>query len=166
MRAIKGREKLLQLGFTLSPRAGRQSRRVSAVGEADFAEDIALVLDLMQKAQAPQCRKHVQNDWPADQLNMKINTKDGTILAVREDFRYLHSHINSTGKDFRVRKAPGWKACQNLQKIWRSMMPDRLKQALFGASVESILLNGSESEAWTVTKTQKRLNLMDVTLTC
>ena len=92
MRAIKGREKLLQLGFTLSLRAGRQSRRVSAAGEADFAEDIALVLDLMQKAQAPQCKKHVHKDWPADQLNMKINTKEGTIVAVREDFLCAFSH--------------------------------------------------------------------------
>ncbi len=48
-RTIMGSEELL--GFTLSP---RQSRRVSAVVETDFdfADDIALVSDSVQKAQA------------------------------------------------------------------------------------------------------------------
>ena len=47
----------------------------------------------------------------------------------------------------RVRKAHAWRALHDLKNIWHSAMPDDLKRAIFMASVESILLYGSE--AWT-----------------
>ena len=80
----------------------------------------------------------------------KITTKNGTILAVKEDFKYLGSYISSTEKDIRVRKANAWRALHDLKHIWQSAMPDGLKRAIFMASVESILLYGSE--AWTFTE--------------
>ena len=70
------------------------------------------------------------------------------MLAVKEDFKYLGSYISSTEKDIRVRKA-----LHDLKNIWHSAMPDDLKRAIFMASVESILLYGSE--AWTLTAVQE-----------
>ena len=72
----------------------------------------------------------------------KITTKNGTILAVKEDFKYLGYYISST-------EAHAWIALHDLKNIWHSAMPDDIKRAIFMASVESILLNGSE--AWTLT---------------
>ena len=83
----------------------------------------------------------------------KITTINGTILAVKEDFKYLVSYISSTEKDIRVRKAYAWKALHDLKNIWHCAMPDYLKRAIFMASVESILLYGSE--AWTLTAVQE-----------
>ena len=83
----------------------------------------------------------------------KITTKNGTILAVKEDFKYLGSYISSTEKDIWVRKAHAWRALHDLKIIWHSAMPDDLKRAIFMASVESILLYGSE--AWTLTAVQE-----------
>jgi hypothetical protein len=83
----------------------------------------------------------------------KITTKIGTTLAVKEDFKYLGSYISSTEKDIRVRKAHAWRALHDLKNISHSAMPDDLKSAIFMASVESILLYGSE--AWTLTAVQE-----------
>ena len=50
-----------------------------------------------------------------------------------------------------VRKAKAWAACHQLKNIWKSDMRRELKVRLFQATVESVLLYGSET--WTVTKT-------------
>ena len=54
----------------------------------------------------------------------------------------------SSIKDFEVMKAIAWKACHKLKKIWKSTM---LKIRIFRATIEIILLYGSET--WTITKT-------------
>ena len=60
-------------------------------------------------------------------------------------------------KDFKIRKALAWQACNALGKIWRSNLDNNLKVRLFRAAVESILLYGAET--WTLTlKQQQRLD--------
>ena len=127
----------------------------------DFADDIALVSDSVEKAQALLLSVEGECQKMGLQLNAKktevmtfnindkakITTKNGTILAVNEDFKNLGSYISSTEKDIRVRKAHAWRALHDVKNIWHSAMPDELKRAIFMASVESILLYGSE--AWT-----------------
>ena len=85
----------------------------------DFADDIALVSDSIEKAQALLLSVEGECQKMGLQLNAKktevmtfnfnekakITTKNGTILAVKEDFKYLGSYISSTEKDIRVRKA-------------------------------------------------------------
>ena len=78
---------------------------------------------------------------------------NGTILAVKEDFKYLGSYISSTEKDIRVGKAHARRALHDLKNMWHSAMSDDLKRAIFMASVESILLYGSE--AWALTAVQE-----------
>ena len=73
----------------------------------------------------------------------KITTKNGTILAVKEDFKYLGPYISSTEKDIRVRKAHAWSALHDLKNITHSAMPGDLKRTIFMTSLESILLYGS-----------------------
>ena len=68
------------------------------------------------------------------------------------DFVCLGSRIDIAGHDFKVRKAKG------LKKIGKSAMRKDLKIRLFKATVESILLYGSETK--TVTETlAKRIDV-------
>ena len=59
-------------------------------------------------------------------------------------------------KDFTVRKAIAWDACNKLDKIWLSNVSDKLKTQVFRTIVEPVLLYGSET--WTLTtRLEKRL---------
>ena len=158
-----------QLGFTINP---GKSRRVRPVIQTDFAfvDDIALGSDSVEKAQALLLSVEGECQKMGLQLNAKktevmtftindkakITTKNDTILPVKEDvkylgsyissdFKYLGSYISSTEKDIRVRKAHAWRALHDLKNVWHCAMPDDLKRAIFMASVESILLYGSDA---------------------
>ena len=61
--------------------------------------------------------------------------------------KYLGSYIMNSEKDFKIRKALAWIACNKLEKIWRSNIQNNLKLNLFRSTVEPILLYGSET--WT-----------------
>ena len=74
--------------------------------------------------------------------------------VTKKNFKYLGSWMESLEKDFDVRKALAWSSCHKLQKIWNSTLSRRMKVRLFTATVESVLLYGSE--AWTITKALKK----------
>ena len=160
--AINGREE--HLGFTINP---RRSRRVGPVmvTDLDFADDIALVSDTACQAQelldrvedAARVGLHMNAKKTQcmvfnhqDDVTIKIST--GAILDVVEDFKYLGSWTQSSSKDISTRKG-----CNKLAKIWKSNLPRPSKIKLFQATVESILLYGSET--WTVTT--KIRNILD-----
>ena len=85
---------------------------------------------------------------------VNINARDGTPIKVVPNFKYLGAWTESTEKDFAVRKALAWSACHKLRKIWSSLLPRKLKLRSFVATVESVLLYGSE--ALTITKTLQK----------
>ncbi|WP_143215098.1 reverse transcriptase domain-containing protein, partial [Acinetobacter baumannii] len=132
------------------------------ITDLDFADDIGLVSDTAEKgrklllAVERECRK------VGLQLNAKktkvmafntddaaVSTKDGTVLEVVDDFKYLGAYIGSTEKELKLRRALAWSALHSMKKVWRSNLSDNLKRRLFVATVESILLYGTE--AWTLT---------------
>ncbi|CAH1244381.1 Hypp7291 [Branchiostoma lanceolatum] len=82
------------------------------------------------------------------QVPVCLRTHEGTALEKVEDFRYLGFHIESTSKDINSRKAAAWRACNKLEKIWKSDLPRKLKIRLFLSTVESVLLYSCE--AWMV----------------
>ncbi|KAI8481133.1 hypothetical protein Bbelb_411470 [Branchiostoma belcheri] len=85
-----------------------------------------------------------------------IREASGTLEKV-EDFKYLGSHMESTAKDINSRKAAAWRACNKMDKIWKSDLSSKLKTRLFLSTVESVLLYGCE--AWTFTpKLEKQLD--------
>ena len=60
-------------------------------------------------------------------------------------------------RDFEVRKGKAWGACHQLKTIWKSDMRRDMKIRLFRATVESILLYGSET--WTISQSMvKKIN--------
>ena len=81
--------------------------------------------------------------------DVQIKTQDGSNLKEVKDFKYLGAWMQTTEADIRTRKALAWKACNNLNNIWRSNLTKNIKVKLFQATVQSVLLYGSET--WTVT---------------
>ena len=158
-------------GLTLIP---RRSRRVPGltVTDLDYADDIALLSDTIEKAQnllhdletaAEAVGLHV-NVLKTEYMIININdpdpdikSLDGSSLNQVSDFKYLGSYIADSKKDFQTRKGMAWSACNKLQKIWNSKIPSSLKLKFFRACVEPVLLYGSET--WTVNKAfQKRID--------
>ena len=83
-----------------------------------------------------------------------LNGKDHKKVS---DFKYLGSYIQSTEKDMNIRLAKSWAALNNMNAIWKSRLPDRIKRNFFRATVELILVYGSVSR--TLTKDlEKRLS--------
>ena len=80
---------------------------------------------------------------------VQIKTKDDTVLEEIKDFTYLGSLVSSTMEDIRRRIALAWRACNKLNKIWKSPLSRNIKIRLFTSTVESVLLYGCES--WTLT---------------
>ena len=83
-----------------------------------------------------------------------IKTIDGSTLEVTDDFQYLGGWMKSSEKDISVRRALAWKSLHGMQRVWRSNLRDNIKQRLFVATVESVLLYGCET--WTMTSTMER----------
>ena len=83
-------------------------------------------------------------------------TSDYTLKRV-DDFKYLGSYISSSQKDFNTRKGMAWSACNNLHRIWTSKLDTKIKIRIFRATVEPILLYGSET--WTLpVRLERRLD--------
>ena len=163
--AINGKEE--ELGFTLVP---RQSRRVPPVTitDLDFADDIALISDTTEKARELLLAVERECKKIGMQLNAKktkvmaynindttITTLDGTVLDVKDDFKYLGAWIASTDQDIRIRRALAWNALHNMRKVWKSQLKDDIKRRLFVSTIESVLLYGAET--WTLTAQQERV---------
>lgn len=159
-------------GFQLHP---RKSTRHPAVylTDTDFADDIALTSNSLENAQAllhaleeaSNCVGLYLNERKTEYMsNLKTNDTDHSIKTLNntslkkvEDYKYLGSYISSSQKDFITRKGMAWSACNDMHNIWTSHLDDKLKIKIFRATVEPILLYGSET--WTLTsKQEKRLD--------
>ena len=159
-----------KLGFELEKR--KSSRYPpNAITDLDFADDIALLSGEIDQAQELLSRVEFEAAKVGLHLNtaktelmqfnhntpVNITTRDGAPIKVVNNFKYLGAWMESTEKDFQVRKAVAWSACHKLRKIWNSSLSRKIKVRLFTATVETVLLYGCET--WTVSKSlEKRLN--------
>ena len=85
---------------------------------------------------------------PKSEIGM--NSLDGSKIEKVNDFKYLGSYTTTSyGMDLRIEQA--WGAMNYLNKVWKSNIKRATKTKVFKASVESILLYGSDS--WSLTKT-------------
>ena len=159
-------------GFLIQPR--RSSRNPAIyLTDTDFADDISLISNCLEDAQAllislesaANCVGLYLNQTKTEYVyNSKTNnepfemkTLSNSVLKRVNDYKYLGSFISSSEKDFSARKGMAWSACNDLHKIWVSGLKDDLKVRFFRAFVEPILLYGSET--WTLSaKLQKRLD--------
>ena len=126
-----------------------------------FAEDIALISDNIKDA-ITLLHKVVE---AAEKIGLHINegkmefislNEQGKVLSRKnkpikqvDDFQYLGSWLNTTQRDVEGHISKAWAAYKRMNIIWKSNLDRKIKHHFFRASVESILLYGSES--WTVT---------------
>ena len=156
-----------KLGFEIHP---RKSRRHPAITVTDmmFADDIALLSNEIAQAQELLSRVETEAAKIGLHLNAKktevmtfnyedpveVFTLNGSKVKVVDNFKYLGGWMASSEKDFNVRKALAWSACNNLTKIWSSQLSRNFKVRLFRATVETVLLYNSET--WTINKALKK----------
>ena len=88
-----------------------------------------------------------------NQLDAELVTLKGKKLKRVDDFKYLGSWIKSSKKDLETRIWLAWNALNKMEKMWNSNLHRSLKLHLFRATVESVLLYGSES--WTITSAMR-----------
>ena len=163
-----GRES--ELGFKLQRQRSRRNPAV-IVTDLDFADDLALLSEEIEQAQEVLHRLETEAEKVGLYCNAKktevqtfnqekpvtIKAKNGETLKEVKNFKYLGAWTESTAADVAVRKALAWSACHRLRKVWSSRLRRKIKERLFLATVESVLLYGSET--WTLTQTmEKQLN--------
>ena len=142
-------------GITLK---SRRSRRHPAECLADlgYADDIVLLEDDIQNSEACQSLGLYLNATKTKfmHLNLKsefvMNSLGGSKIEKVNDFKYLGCYT-TTSYDMDLRIGQAWGAMNSLNKVWKSNIKSATKTKVFKASVESILLYGSDS--WSVTKT-------------
>ena len=140
-KAIDGNEE--NLGFHL---LRRRSKRIAptVLTDLDFADDIALVSQEIDSAQELLLKIELE----AKRLGLTMNSKkteiqsfnitrplgiksmSGEFINEVNNFKYLGAMTESSDKDFEVRKALAWTACNKLKKIWTSKMSRKLKERL------------------------------------
>ena len=75
-------------------------------------------------------------------------TQDGD-----QDFLYLGNWSKKT-RDIQTRKALAWKACNKMDKVWRSKLKNKIKIRLFRATVETVLVFGAAT--WSLSKQEEK----------
>ena len=158
-------------GFQIKPK--RSSRYPAEyLTDTDFADDIALISNSLANAQsllqsleqASNCVGLYLNESKTEYVNKCKSDSDNTIKTLNStplkkvaDYKYLGSYISSSQKDFLTRKGMAWSACNDMHKIWSSQLSRKFKLSIFKATVEPILLYGSET--WTLSrKLERRLD--------
>lgn len=86
----------------LTTHAAQQAQELLAQGKAHSAN-----LDLLINAKKTKFIYHYQ---PVKHLQAPFWTL--------EDFRYLGSHVESSEKNIRIRKASAWRALNKMTRIW------------------------------------------------
>ena len=138
MRQAVGNQEL-DPGFKLDKRRSIQRQSI-ATTDLDFADDIAILSTEMMVYNIP--------------TPSPLKTIGGKAIKIVENFRYLGSWMMSLEQDIKVRKALAWDACRKLNRLWSSPLKRYIKVRLFLATVESVLLYGSNT--WTLIKNLER----------
>ena len=140
-----------------------------ALADLDYADDICLISDRVEKAQELLNRVEEECARVGLRLNSKktevitynilpnhppLRTTEGIALKEVSDFKYFGSWVNSTEQDIKVRKALAWRALNGMKSVWNSNLSRSIKVSFFQATVESVLLYGCES--WTLKETLRK----------
>ena len=150
-------------GLTLKRRRSRRAPP-DLLPELAFADDIALVEDTINKAEAFLHKVEIAtqtiglflNAGKTKVMHLNPNTNNiirslnGDEIEKVDDFLYLGGYTNTTS-DINSRITKAWGALNSLTRIWCSRIKTSTKIRIFKSTVESILLYGCES--WTMTKT-------------
>ena len=150
----------------------RQSSRHPAqyLTDLDFADDLGFIAQSIHDAEyllqaleqaanqvGLHCNESKMEYTSTSPDPYDLKSLNGSSIKRVEDFKYLGSRITDSQKDFNIRKALAWDACNKLDKIWCSNLPSILKIQTFQTLIEPILLYGSET--WTLpVRLERRLD--------
>ena len=156
----------LSIGFSLS-KASSKRHPATVICDTDFADDLALTSNTLEQAQlfllrlevaAAQIGLHINESktkfMSYNQPESELIALNGSKLEQVDDFLYLGSWINSVEKDIKVRIAKAWTAMRKMDTVWKSDLKKNIKIDFFRATVESVLLYGSNT--WTLTKAMNK----------
>jgi len=156
------------LGFTLEQRRSSRHQRTTLT-DLDYADDIALLSDDMSSATELLNLVERETKIIGLELNKKktefmafkqqgiVTTLDDVALKQVDDFQYLGTYIASTKRDINIRIAKAWSALSRMDVVWKSNLEKGLKIRFFQATIETVMLYGSDS--WTLTDSlRRRLN--------
>ena len=158
----KALDKNNELGFTLAKRKSKCFPTMK-VTDTNYADDLAVLADVLKDAtfllhSIERTAKEIGLNLSADKTEFicfnqdaseGMKSLDGEKRKQVEDFKHLGSYIASTEHDVNIRLGKAWDALNELDKIWKSNLPDNLKRNFFRAAVETVLSYGSVS--WTLT---------------
>ena len=153
----KALDKNKDLGFTLTKQKSRR-HPATKITDVDYADDLAVLADLKDatlllhniERTAMEIGLNI-NAEKTEFMGMNQNTSQGMSslsgdkIKQVEDFKYLGSYVESTEQDVNIRLGKAWGALNELDKIWKSKLPDNLKRNFLRAAVESVLTYGSIS---------------------
>ena len=74
--------------------------------------------------------------------NEVIKSLNGKNIKEVSYFTYLGSYIQSIDKYSNIRLSKSWAALNEMNFIWKSILPDKMKRIFFKATVESVLIYG------------------------
>ena len=148
------------IGFKLHQ---SRSRRYPAVVLTN-ADDLALISESIEQAQlfllrvehaAAQIDLHTNKTktkyMSRNQSESFLVTLNGNTLEEVDDFLYLGSWINTSGKYISTRIAKAWSVHKKMYTVWKSNLSRQIKISFFKATVETVLLY--RCATWTMTKT-------------
>ena len=139
------------------------------LADLDYADDIALLENTTKSAQdllnrvekachvvglllnAPKTKYMHLNP----STNTSLVSSDGSPIELVQDFKYFGGYTDS-GYDMNPRIGQAWSTLNSLKKSGKQLSRTRQNLKVFKASVETILLYGSESWALTVARSKKR----------
>ena len=138
------------------------------LADLDCVDDIALLVNTIKSAQdlLNRVEKACQDvglflNAPKTKymhLNPSTNTSlvssDGSPIELVQDFKYLGGYTDS-GYDMNTRIGQAWSTLDSLDKVWKAAVKKETKLKVFKASVETILLYGSESWTLNVARSKK-----------
>ena len=155
----KALDKNNELGFILAKRKSKCFPTMK-VTDTDYADDLAVLADVLKDAtfllhSIERTAKEIGLNLSADKTEFicfnqdaseGMKSLDGEKRKQVEDFKHLGSDIASTEHDVNIRLGKAWDALNEMDKIWKSNLPDNLKRNFFRAAVETVL-----SVSWTLT---------------
>ena len=136
-------------GLLLKPRRGTR-HPAEHITDLDFSDDLAIISNTVKNAQSliyalEEASAYVglycndiKTEFVSTETDPKIVSFAGKTTKHVPEFKYLGSYIMNSGKDLKIRKALAWKACNKLEKNWRSNMRNNLKLNLFRSIVEPL----------------------------
>lgn len=154
-------------GLTLNRRRSRR-HPAEVIADLDYADDIALLEDSIESAQEllnkveKACQhiglflnvpktKYMHLNPSSDK---QLFSSDGSPIELVKDFKYLGGYMD-TEHDMNTRIAQAWGAIHSLQKVWKAPIKKETKTKVFQASIETILLYGSDSWTLNVSRCKK-----------